>query len=258
MDNMQRRRHPVGTFLVLLLLLGMGPATGTPASAAEATGDVSGTYLYRVTTLRAEPGKLPELIAYLVDRRGAARAGTATEHAPVIMRHSQGDQWDLLLLMPMDSYASYYSARRHDDAAEFQSRLDALSSFREDLFAYGPPPGRVAESYAENAFFHIEMFYALAGRKEELIDERKMENAYLKATNRRTNMIWVGDTGSDVDVFTIGFYPSIVEFAAPSGVSDDDANQAAIDAGFEARSTISTYLRELISSHHDTLATKVE
>lgn len=33
---------------------------------------------------------------------------------------------------------------------------------------------------------------------------------------------------------------------------------AATNAGFEARSTIGIYLRELISGHHDTLAIKVE
>src|SRR5210317_1517077 len=47
---------------------------------------------FRVTTLRAAPGQLEQLIA-------AAQAYRAREEGRVIiMRHSQGDHWDLLLL----------------------------------------------------------------------------------------------------------------------------------------------------------------
>lgn len=246
-------------FLFVLLVLTTGPTQFASAQPSR-TGD--DPYLYRVTTLRAEPGKLPELIDFLTAQRKIAHsgepAGERGAHTPIIMRHSQGDQWDLLVMFPMGNYQNYYGAGMDAGVAQFQDRLDSLSAFREDLFAYGPPPAAVLGAYADNSFFHIEMFMALAGRKGDLIKEREMENAYLESTGQRTNLIWVGDVGSDVDVFTIGFYPSIVEFAAPSGVSDADANKAAIAAGFEARSTIGFYLRELISAHHDTLAIKVE
>lgn len=242
-------------FLFILLALTAGPAPYARTQPSESTG---GLYLYRITTLRAEPGKLPELINYLTAQRDAANTSELAAHTPVIMRHSQGDQWDLLLLFPIGSYQNYFGGDLNAGVAQFQARLDRLSAFREDLFAYGPPPGAVLDAYADNGFFHIEMFMALAGRKDDLIEQRRMENAYLQAVGRVTNLIWVGDMGSDVDVFTIGFYPSIVEFAAPSVVSDANATEAAIAAGFEARSTIGTYLRELISAHHDTLAVKVE
>lgn len=252
------KRSPISAvLLIILLIFALVTVRGTSAKNSESSIE---SYLYRVTTLRAEPGKLQELIEFLTAQRDATNSGAKVVHTPIIMRHSQGDQWDLLLMFPMGSYQEYYGAGRGVDAdtLQFQTRLDGLSVFREDIFAYGPPPDKVLGAYAENDFFHIEMFMALAGRKEDLIDERKMENAYLRATGQRTNMIWVADTGSDVDVFTIGFYPSIVEFAAPSGASDAEANKAAVDAGFEARSTLGTYLRELISAHHDTLAVKVE
>ena len=63
--------------------------------------------------------------------------------------------------------------------------------------------------------------------------------------------------GSDVDVFTIGFHKSLEAFAAPASVSDEEKEAAAIEAGFKDRSDLSFYLRSLISSHHDTLAVKV-
>jgi len=59
-------------------------------------------------------------------------------------------------------------------------------------------------------------------------------------------------------VFTIGFYEDLEAFAAPPSATEDEREVAARDAGFKDRADISFYLRSLISSHHDTLAVKVE
>lgn len=220
-----------------------------PAMAQSAPSE-----LYRVTTLRAAPGKLLELIDHLKARRAEGAYRAAGREPPMIMRHSQGDQWDLLLLQPAASYAAYFNT-----AASRRSRdIDALAVFREDLFALGPPADAVREAFDDNAFFHIEMFAALAGRHQALFEQRRAENEYLAATGRTTNFIWLGDTGSDIDVFTIGFYPSLAAFAAPSPATPEERDQAARDAGFEGRDRIGFYLRNLIAAHHDTLATKVE
>lgn len=250
--------------LIAFLLLAFGmlivPAQTTVAKSDESAPASS---LYRVTTLRAAPGALLDLIALY--RRAAAermwsRSGDST---PLLMRHSQGDQWDLLVLQAIGSYADHYRKsriRRRAEAGEaaFLAERDRLLVFREDLFAYGPDPAEVQARYRDNAFFHIEMFAALPGKHAELLRQRRMENAYLTAIKAPSNLIWVGDQGSDVDVFTIGFYPSIVEFAAPNAVSDAEAEAAAKAVGFQGRGFIGTYLRELIASHHDTLAVKVD
>src|SRR5260370_17812753 len=62
--------------------------------------------LYRILLLRAAPGRLLEVIDLykrqlpVYDRGGESR--------PFLLRHSQGDQWDLRLLFPMESFAAYY------------------------------------------------------------------------------------------------------------------------------------------------------
>lgn len=237
--------------------LGFGPIFINPTGGIVPTAmaqEETGNYLYRVTTLRAAPGKLLDLMAVLTARRAEAKG----EFAPVIMRHSQGDQWDLLLMYPMSSYREYYAEGPKGDAGEVRQEIDALSVFREELFAYGPPPEIVVAAYNNYSFFHIEMFAALAGKKDELLHQRIIENQFLASTGQTTNLIFVGDLGSNIDIFTIGFYPSIVEFAAPSTASTEEAEAAAIEAGFEGRAYIGTYLRELLAYHHDTLATKVE
>ena len=210
-----------------------------PARASELEGD----QLYRVTTARAAPGSISELLEEIASLR-------ESNPSPLVMRHSQGDQWDLLII----------EAIKPSEAmnAGFLANLDALMAFEEDHFAYGPSWDAVNTAYNENGFFHIEMFEAVAGKADDLLEQRRMENAYLRATGLKPNMIFRRAAGSDVDAFTIGFHKDIEAFAAPSDVSDADSETAAVEAGFRARSDISFDLRSLISGHHDTLAVKVD
>lgn len=232
---------------------------------AASAGDLSGDYLYRVTSVRAAPGKLSELLDHYAALKSSGYYAKASERAPFIMRHSQGDQWDLLVIAPMEGWHAYYTPRagelraKADDA--FKAQLagdDGIVAFSEDLFAYGPDSKDVAEAFAANGLFHIEMFNAAPGRFAELFHQREMENDYLAATGQRANMIFWVEAGGDVDIFTIGFHPNLEAFAAPSPASDEEKEAAAKAAGFKDRADISFYLRSLISAHHDTLATKVE
>jgi len=210
-----------------------------PAGADE----LEGNQLYRVSTVRAAAGSLPVLLEQI----GTIRKSSSS---PLIMRHSQGDQWDLMIIeaiQPIDAMDT-----------GFLANLGALIAFEENHFAYGPSWQAVSSAFNKNSFFHIEMFEALAGKAGELLEERRMENAYLLATGLKPNMIFRRVAGSDVDSFTVGFHKDIEAFAASSEMSDDDREAAAIEAGFKARSDISFYLRSLISAHHDTLAVKID
>jgi len=108
-----------------------------------------------------------------------------------------------------------------------------------------------------NDYFHIEMFVALPGKQKELLAEREMENKYLQDLNRPTNLIFTKLSGGSYDIFTIGGYRSIKHFAESADIPFEDEDEAAKKAGFEGVNFIGSYLRSLISSHHDTLATKV-
>ena len=253
-------RLPTVFGLILMLVAGMLAASET--SAADPAADPSTrSEHYRVTTLQAAPGKLRELLALFARESAENRWAARGEAEPMLMRHSQGDHWDLLVLQPVGRLDSYFaeparSQRAAAGGAEFEAARDALVVFREDLFALGPARALVEAAYRNNGFFHIEMFHAHAGKHAELLHQRRIENDYLTAVGIPANLIWVSEFGSDVDVFTIGFYPSIVEYAAPIKVSADAAEAAAKAAGFEGRAYIGTYLRELLARHHDTLAVK--
>lgn len=230
---------PKPALLWALVFLGL---TSPVAHSAE-NGDLEGDYLYKVTTVRAAPGSLSGLLDWLATRRS---------ETPFVMRHTQGDQWDLLIVTPLETWAAYATRIRPIVLPE------RYIAFEEDHFAWGPHLPALRESYDNSAFFHIEMFNAAPGKAAALLEQRRMENAYLEATEQTPNMIFRRAAGSDVDVFTIGFHEDMQAFARPGRASDRDKEAAARAAGFKDRDDISFYLRALISSHHDTLAIKVE
>ena len=105
--------------------------------------------------------------------------------------------------------------------------------------------------------FHIEIFTALEGKQKELLKQRERENIYYAGIDHKPNFIFTRVFGPSWDNFTIGGYKDMHDFAGPD-VPFNVENKAAVDAGFEGVNYIGSYLRSLISSHHDTLAKKVK
>jgi len=222
------------------------------------------TYLYKATLMRAAPGHLLDLIKVLKDMKELGYYDVLEEETPFIMRHSQGDQWDLMVIQPLGSYRDYYAAElidhRHsyrDSVTKWRQAINAHVVFKSDLYAYGPDLSLVGPAFADNDFYHVEMFSALAGMHDALVHERVMENDYLVATGRRANMIFVSDAGNDFDNFTIGFHKSLKAFAAGNTATEAETEAAIVSSGFPAGTDIGAYLRRFLASHHDTLATAV-
>ena len=230
------------------------------ALSAASTNAATPSYLYKTRLVQAAPGRLLELIE--LHKALQTEYRNAGDEQPLMMRHSQGDRWDLLLLIPMKSYADYYSpervSKRNQTLKDSQDKLDAMIAWQEDVFVYGPPLAEIQKAFASSAYFHVEMFDALAGKQSELFKEREMENAYLKSLKRPENLIFVRDQGAAWDLFTIGAYRDLKHFAESAGIPEADQEAAAKAAGFEAANRIGPYLRTLISLHHDTLAVSVK
>lgn len=197
---------------------------------------------YLITQYRAAPGKFPELLN-LVEKTKWIEPEEQTR--PIIMRHSQGNHWDLMLIIkfPNDEFAQ--AAR---ELVDFE--LSFLATSDTDW-------GELKAKDAVSGFYHIEMFNAGAGKHAALMRQRVIENDYIRRIGQSPNEIFKVLYGSDFDIFTIGFYESLQTYAVPADVTPEEAEEAAVAAGFKNRADVSFHLRELIVGHHDTLAVKV-
>lgn len=251
-----RRLHNRAMLILGLAFLLTSPQPSPP----PANG---GHYLYRAALIQAAPGKLLEV----VDLYKAGWPGTrgSGDEAPIAMRHSQGDRWDLLMLFPMGSLETYFSADRirsrakaAEAAAADRDRLAADVAWQEDVFVLGPEIDEVRRRLDGAGFFHVEMFDALPGRRADLYREREMENAYSRAIAAPENLIFTREAGAHWDVFTIGAFRDLKHYAESADVAPEKQEGAARAAGFDGARAIGPFLRTLIAAHHDTLAVAVK
>jgi hypothetical protein len=243
-----------------ILVAAAGPAAAQSAAAAAPQP------LYRLQMLQAAPGRLLELID--VVKKHSALAAAGGEETPVIMRHSQGDHWDLAVLWPMDDWAAYYSQARmakRDTAArasgrtpvELERELDPLVSWHEDLYMRGPSVDALRAHVKDMGLLHYEMMQALPGKRDALIEERRMENAFNRNRGRGETLIFVREAGADWDVVTLGVYRNWTQYAESDLIPKEANDEAARKAGFTDAGGVGPFMRTLISTHRDTLGPQV-
>jgi hypothetical protein len=262
MKNQLRKAAMLMVFITLLAL--SSAAVAWPTTAPRSAGP---NYLYKTTFVRAAPGKLLDLIALYKSRLSVYDA--SGDERPFWWRHTQGDQWDLMLIFPLGSYTEYYSKERlsrREKAAnasslsekEFLHELDACSAWREDIFVWGPTLETVKKAFDGTAYYHIEIFVALPGKQEDLYKERQMENIYQVATGRPENLIFVRDQGAAWDLFTLGCYRDLKHWAESADIPKERRDQAARRAGFNSPDEIGPYMRTLIDMHRDTMGVAIK
>lgn len=218
--------------------------------------------LYKVNLLRAKPGELLNLIDLLKEDIGNFKS--YIDNKPYLLRHSQGDHWDLMLIYPINEMADYFSkdeTERRADSKTFEkgygNSFFDIVSFQEEAIVNGPSLDSFEEAFEKYSLFHIEIFTSLAGKQTELLKQREAENVFYANIDHRPNFIFTRVFGPSWDNFTIGFYEDMHDFAGPE-LSFEEEDQAAKKAGFEGVNFIGSYLRSLLAEHHDTLAWKVD
>jgi len=259
--------------LVVFMAMACNPSSGEGSSAAQpqevpfqGADSLEGDFLYHVVMLRAAPGRILDLIELLKEERDLL--GDVNEPLPYWMRHTQGDQWDLMLIYPVGGFHDYFeperTARRLDSGTrkglsemQLKREADLLTSWRDEMFVRGPDPKVMEAAFGGNDFYHIEMFVALPGRRRELLEERRMENSYRRELDRPQNLIFVREAGGPWDSFTLGFYRDLKHYAESADIPADVAERAAKAAGFEGVDHIGTYMRRLILYHRDTLCVAI-
>jgi hypothetical protein len=204
--------------------------------------------------IQAAPGRSADLIALYRDNAPALAA--AGDELPIVVRHSQGDRWDALAIQPMGSFADYYARERvakRERTAAFAKRLDDLAAWREDEFVHGPPLADLRAFVKDAGLAHLEMLQALAGKRDELVREREMENAFNVARGRPATVIFTREHGAAWDVITLDVWRDWRQYGELQMIPADVSDAAARKAGFASADAVGVYMRTLISTHHDTL-----
>jgi len=235
---------------------------------ALVTSTADAATLYRAMFVRAAPGRLLDIIALYKERVPAFEA--AGDEPPLWMRHRIGDQWDLMLLFPMESFTEYFSkervARRATAAQEqglptpsdFRQMVRERMAWHEEVFVEGPSVVDLKKAFEGAGLFHVEMFMALAGKQAELRREREMENVFLEKIGRPKRLIFTHVEGAGWDLFSVGVFRDLKHFAESGDVAREKLETAARAAGFLGVDAIGAFRRTLIATHHDTLAESVK
>lgn len=246
--------------LLALLLLAHAPSTfaQTPLPPRPE--------LYRFVTIQAAPGRLSDLLALYRSRVPVMES--SGDEMPVLVRHSQGDRWDLLVIYPIGSFSAYYSPERvtRRDAAgkasgvtntAFQDQLDQLTEWHEDVFVWGPAVAELRSYVAGNTVAHLEMMQAMAGRHEDLTRERYMEGDFNVYRGRPRMLVFTHEQGAAWDVITLDAWKDWRQYGELQMVAPEVSEAAARKAGFPNADAVTATMRRLINSHHDTLGTFV-
>lgn len=250
---MRRSASAVCAALLSMLLFGVPVGHAQDAAPNEARGQ------YRVTMLRAAPGQWVAMKALIEGQGEAGSADARGRVATYRMRHSQGAQWDFMLIQPIEELERYFSSEVQAREASFRAAVAELADFEEDWFVEGPPHEVLKSAYPAAGAFLIEMFRARAGMKQALEDSREKENRLLARIDVPENFIFTGDVGADWDVMTIGLYRDWAHWGtAGSEHSSEYVDRAAREVGYEGVGALSPTLRELLTEHNDTLATAMD
>lgn len=245
--------------VALALCLSAWPAVAAAQAALPARPD-----LYKFVTIQAAPGRLPDLLAAYRDRAPVMAANG--DEPPIVVRHSQGDRWDLLVIYPIGSFTEFYSrermARREAAGAAsgvsnaaFQARLYQFIAWHEDVFVWGPPLAELRAYVAGATVAHLEMMQAMAGQHEALARQRYMESDFNARRGRPRMLVFTHQEGAAWDVITLDAWRDWRQYGEAQMVAAEVSEAAAKAAGFASADAVGTAMRSLINTHHDTLGT---
>jgi hypothetical protein len=150
---------------------GQTPAQTPAAPAAQA--QAGGAELYHVHFVKAAPGKLVEMIDAYVN----APADPQSPGPPVILRHREGDDWNLLVLRPLGPEVTVRAAPPAAELQQFLTRTRGMRAMHNDTFAIGPPWAEArklvlgderAEASGTGGVYVVSVMRSLPGHRDQL------------------------------------------------------------------------------------------
>lgn len=223
------RRYLLGA-LACALLSAPSPAAAQASSAAQE--------LYHAHFVKAAVGKLPDLIAAY--KSAPVPAG---EQKPIILRHREGDDWDLLVLTPFGKRETTVTAAVSPDMDALYAKFRAASERHTDSFIAGPPWAEAQKTFGSdaNGVYVVGVYRSANGHRDQL-GQALGKIAAGDQPGRTVTFRHV--EGGPFDFIQITHYDSWNAIdAPPAGQADAQAQ--------------SLELRQHMAEHHDTICIRI-
>ncbi len=232
-------------------------------SGTRASGTANAQELYEVHFVKAAPGKARELIdGYLTaptDPNAAA--------PPLMLRHAEGDDWDLMVLTPLGKQDRLTSATPSASEMQFIERMRPLRAMHSDTIAIGSPWSEMraalggprsdvalagtSGSSGDPSVYIVTTYRAIPGHRDQLQQVLKR----LAALDPARTVTMQHMEGAAWDFVLVQRYDSWAAFAQNETTPNVERLRA---QGFSSPEGPWLELREHMAEHHDTIATRVE
>lgn len=200
--------------------------------------------LYHIHVAKAAPGKLPQLIeAY---NNSPAPAANEPQFKPIILRHREGSEWDLVTITPLGRQVTISADAPPQAIQDFNQRVAPLTDWHSDTFVIGPSWAVVQKALIVakgEPVYIVSDYRSLPGHRAQL---RQVLDRGAQDTPDR-NVLFAHIEGAPWNFLGITRYESWAEMGAPP--PQPAAGTAPQDQGLA--------LREHLAVHHDTIAVYV-
>lgn len=224
---MNRRR--IRTVCTLVAIFGWSVSFDAAAQTAQSE-------LYHIHFVKAAPGKLMELIeAY---KAWPPPDKSQPQVNPLILRHRQGAEWDILVITPMGTEVTLSAAAPPPEIQKGNEQLATISEWHGDTFVVGPAwetvrQALVPDAAAEGIVYLVSDYRAMPGHRPQLRQN-------LEEPNPGTNgdVLFTHMEGAPWNYLLVSRYPSWASLGAPAPAGQDQG----------------VPIRDHLAVHHDTLA----
>ncbi len=201
--------------------------------------------LYHIHLSKAAPGKLPQLIdAY---QNGPAPEAGQPQVTPIILRHREGGEWDLITITPLGKQTTLTASAPPQALQDYFTRLGPLSDWHGDTFVVGPSWAVVQKALmpAKDAqpVYVVSDYRSLPGHRTQL---RQILDRNAQDTPGRS-VLFAHVEGAPWNFLSVTSYDSWAAVGAPPPQPASGGPQQ--EAGLA--------LREHMAVHHDTIAVYV-
>jgi len=200
--------------------------------------------LYHINISKAAPEKLPQLIdAY---KNGPAPEAGEPQVTPIILRHRDGDEWDLITIAPLGKQTTLTANAPSQAIMDYYQRVAPLTDWHNDTFVVGPSWAVVQKALVVakgEPVYVVTDYRALPGHRPQL---RQVLDRNAQDTPGR-NVLFAHVEGAAWNFLDITRYDSWADMGAPP--PQPPAGTQPRDPGLA--------IRDHMAVHHDTIATYV-